>query len=54
MSESSLTATCPDGHDGAARVLSVFAAVGARDTGGASADVVPSGPCGGDCACFPG
>lgn len=53
MSESALTATCPEGHEGATRVLSVFAAVGARDRG-PTAEAPPSGPCGGDCACFPG
>lgn len=52
MSESALTATCPEGHDGATRVLSVFASVGA--SAGDRAPSAPAGPCGGDCACYPG
>jgi putative FmdB family regulatory protein len=52
MSESSSVATCPDGHAGAVRLLSVFAAV----TGGASSSPAPmaGGSCGGACACHPG
>ena len=53
MSESSDPATCPQGHEGAVRLLSVFAsAVG----GGASAAPAAAAPrtgggCGGGCAC---
>ena len=43
MSESSDPATCPDGHDGAVRLLSVFAAVGASTSGGRAAAPMPSG-----------
>jgi putative FmdB family regulatory protein len=51
MSESNEPATCPDGHQGAVRVLSVFASVGgASPATGASAGV----PCGAHCACHPG
>ena len=52
MSEASSPATCPQGHDGAVRLLSVFASVGAS---GAAAPVPASRPsgggCGGACAC---
>ncbi|MFM7686185.1 MAG: FmdB family zinc ribbon protein [Actinomycetota bacterium] len=52
MSQASDPATCPQGHDGAVRLLSVFASVG----GGASAAPAPAprpkaGGCGGACAC---
>ncbi len=56
MAESGDPASCPAGHPGARRLLSVFAAV----TGG-SAGPAPSGPpmgmgapCGAACACHPG
>jgi len=56
MSRSSEPATCPDGHDDARRVLSVFATAG-RSSGGSEAPA-PSfggggfgGGCGGGCAC---
>ena len=56
MSESGDPAVCPAGHEGARRLLSVFAAVGGDDqrapapmTGGP----MPGG-CGGACACHPG
>jgi putative FmdB family regulatory protein len=42
-------ATCPDGHDGAVRLLSVFAA--ARAGAGGAAEARPAAPCGGHCAC---
>ena len=61
MSESSLSATCPNGHDDSLRLLSSFAAAtvgggGSGGTGaGASAAASPSswtgGGCGGGCAC---
>ena len=52
MSEASAPATCPQGHDGAVRLLSVFASVGA--SGGSPAPSAPAprpGGCGGACAC---
>ncbi len=51
MSRSEEPASCPKGHVGAARTLSVFAAVG-RGTGTAPDDAPSSGcGCGGACAC---
>ena len=52
MSEAGLPATCPDGHDDAVRLLSVFASVGVSG-GQASAASVPSGGggCGAGCGC---
>ncbi len=52
MAESGAEATCPDGHRGATRVLSVFAAVGAGAPGASASP--PATPCGGSCACYPG
>ena len=53
MSEAGDPATCPQGHDGAVRLLSVFASVGA--TGGAPSAAPAARPaghgCGGACAC---
>ncbi|GIS98377.1 MAG: FmdB family transcriptional regulator [Acidimicrobiales bacterium] len=43
MAESSESATCPDGHDGARRMLSVFAAVGSGSTPGQGGSVPVSG-----------
>lgn len=43
MAEAGDPATCPDGHDNAVRLLSVFASVG-----GASATAAPA-PTGGSC-----
>jgi putative FmdB family regulatory protein len=57
MSESSEPATCPSGHDGAVRLLSVFASVGASNgqSGGMSAGAAPApssgGGCGASCGC---
>ena len=51
MSESSAPATCPQGHDGAVRLLSVFASVGAAGAPAPSAAPRPAGGCGGACAC---
>ena len=51
MSESSATATCPAGHGGAVRLLSVFAAVGAPAGGAAPASGGGGGCCGGGCGC---
>ena len=53
MSEASDPATCPQGHDGAVRLLSVFANVGAGG-GAATSSAAPraaGGGCGGACAC---
>ena len=52
MSEASEPATCPSGHDGAVRLLSVFASVGA--SGAPAAVPAPStggGGCGSGCGC---
>jgi putative FmdB family regulatory protein len=51
MSESSASATCPSGHDGAVRLLSVFAAVGGPAGGGSPAPASGGGCCGGGCGC---
>ncbi|HUC33831.1 MAG TPA: zinc ribbon domain-containing protein [Ilumatobacteraceae bacterium] len=54
MSQASDPATCPNGHDGAVRLLSVFASVGT--SGGASGSANPPAPragggCGAGCGC---
>lgn len=54
MSGANEPATCPDGHAGAVRLLSVFASVGGTgsSTAGAPAPSArPAGGCGGHCAC---
>jgi putative FmdB family regulatory protein len=51
MSEASDPATCPQGHDGAVRLLSVFASVGASSGGAPAAAPKVGGGCGGACAC---
>ncbi|MEQ1700994.1 MAG: zinc ribbon domain-containing protein [Ilumatobacteraceae bacterium] len=53
MSESSDPATCPQGHEGAVRLLSVFASVGGGGSSPAPAAAAPraGGGCGGGCAC---
>jgi putative FmdB family regulatory protein len=52
MSQASDPATCPQGHDDAVRLLSVFANVGGGTTPSASAaSPRPVGGCGGACAC---
>ena len=52
MSEASEPASCPQGHDGAVRLLSVFASVGASGSAPSSAPAPrPAGGCGGACAC---
>lgn len=52
MSEASEPATCPQGHPGAVRLLSVFASTGAS-SGAPSPAPAPraGGGCGGACAC---
>ena len=53
MSEASSPATCPQGHDGAVRLLSVFASVGGSGANAPApaATPRPAGGCGGACAC---
>jgi putative FmdB family regulatory protein len=52
MSEASDPATCPQGHDGAVRLLSVFASVGASSNPAPGpAARATGGGCGGGCAC---
>lgn len=52
MSEASDPATCPQGHEGAVRLLSVFASVGASGAAAPAPAARPSGGgCGGGCAC---
>lgn len=59
MSRSSDPATCPDGHEDARRVLSVFATAGKGASSSSSSDGAASlspsawsgGGCGGGCAC---
>jgi putative FmdB family regulatory protein len=52
MSEAGDPATCPQGHDGAVRLLSVFASVGASGSGAPAPAARPAGGgCGGACAC---
>jgi putative FmdB family regulatory protein len=56
MSDSSEPATCPDGHIGAVRLLSVFASVsnGAPGLSSPPAFGGGGGPCGPACGCHPG
>ncbi|MFM7253305.1 MAG: FmdB family zinc ribbon protein [Ilumatobacteraceae bacterium] len=51
MSEASEPATCPLGHPGAVRLLSVFASTGAAPAASAPAPMPRAGGCGGACAC---
>ena len=53
MSEAGDPATCPQGHDGAVRLLSVFASVGAqrRLRPGCLPPRATGGGCGGGCGC---
>ncbi len=52
MSQASDPATCPQGHDGAVRLLSVFASVGASGASAPAPAARPTGGgCGGACAC---
>lgn len=53
MSEANDPATCPHGHEGAVRMLSVFASVGASSGPAASPAPKAGGGhgCGGACAC---
>jgi putative FmdB family regulatory protein len=51
MSQASDPATCPQGHDDAVRLLSVFANVGAGSGAAAAPAARPAGGCGGACAC---
>lgn len=51
MSESNAPATCPQGHEGAVRLLSVFASVGATGGSAPATAPKPAGGCGGGCGC---
>jgi putative FmdB family regulatory protein len=56
MSEAGDPATCPEGHDGAVRLLSVFASVGGGNGGSSSSAPAPAarpsgGGCGAGCGC---
>jgi putative FmdB family regulatory protein len=57
MAEANAPATCPSGHDGAVRLLPVFATTGSSggpSSGGSDfGSNMPKG-CGGACACHPG
>jgi putative FmdB family regulatory protein len=51
MKMATFSASCPEGHDGATRTVSVFAAFG-RDEEGALVPATAGGcACGGACAC---
>ena len=50
VGDAAFEATCPVGHAGARRVLSVFATAGR----GASSEPASRGGCGGNCACAAG
>ena len=54
MSDANLPATCPAGHEGAVRLLSVFASVGGGASGESQAAPMRAGGggcCGGGCGC---
>ncbi|MEQ8437191.1 MAG: zinc ribbon domain-containing protein [Ilumatobacter fluminis] len=53
MSRSGDPATCPDGHDDTARLLSVFARTGSSSSGPMPVSAMPAGGgcCGGGCGC---
>jgi putative FmdB family regulatory protein len=51
MSQAGEPATCPDGHPGAVRLLSVFASVGGGPAPAPAAAPKTGGGCGGACAC---
>jgi putative FmdB family regulatory protein len=51
MSQAGEPATCPDGHPGAVRLLSVFASVGGGAAPAPAATSKTGGGCGGACAC---
>jgi putative FmdB family regulatory protein len=52
MADADASATCPDGHTGAARLLPIFSTTGlaAQPSGGMCGAPQPGG-CGGGCAC---
>jgi putative FmdB family regulatory protein len=54
MAEANAPASCPEGHPGAVRLLSVFASVGSGTASDAGAHNAPAVPCGAHCACHPG
>lgn len=52
MSQANDPATCPHGHDGAVRMLSVFASVGGGNSAPSASAPRPSGGgCGAGCGC---
>ncbi|MFZ1489443.1 MAG: zinc ribbon domain-containing protein [Ilumatobacteraceae bacterium] len=52
MAEANEPASCPEGHQGAVRVLSVFASVGASSSPSSPSPAAPSrGGCGSACGC---
>jgi putative FmdB family regulatory protein len=53
MQDSSAPAVCPDGHDDAVRLLSVFASVGGASSRAAAPSMpsMPAGGCGSGCGC---
>jgi putative FmdB family regulatory protein len=54
MSEAAVAIECPAGHADTARVLSVFASIGAASRQAAPASAAPAGGCGAACACAHG
>lgn len=51
MVEANSPIACPDGHSDTKRLLSVFASVGAAESGPGAAAAVPAGGCGSACRC---
>jgi putative FmdB family regulatory protein len=56
MHDADRPATCPAGHEGAVRLLPVFAATGLAETpaSGGMCGAPVAGGCGGGCACHAG
>ncbi|MHB1582305.1 MAG: FmdB family zinc ribbon protein [Acidimicrobiales bacterium] len=56
MAEADAPTTCPQGHEGAVRLLPVFATTGLAEApaGGGMCGAPVSGGCGGGCACHAG
>ncbi len=55
MADADIRSACPAGHEGADRLLPVFAATGFAEASMAGACGAPvAGGCGGGCACHPG
>lgn len=53
MAESTAPTSCPDGHDGALRRMSVVSAIGGSAPASGSAPAA-AGSCGAACGCHPG